>query len=96
MIPAVHPRGTDVGGLLRYLFGPGKREEHTRPRLVAAWDGAGDLAEMQPANPSGRWYDVRRLSTLLEQPVRASRQPPAKTVWHCSIRDPSHRSGLDG
>src|SRR5204862_4727123 len=27
VIPAVHPRGTNVGGLLRYLFGPGKREE---------------------------------------------------------------------
>ena len=44
MIPAVHPRGANVGGLLRYLFGPGKREEHVRPRVVAAWNGAGPLA----------------------------------------------------
>jgi hypothetical protein len=44
----VHPRGDHVGGLLRYLFGPGKREEHVRPRLVAAWDGAGPLAVLQP------------------------------------------------
>jgi hypothetical protein len=86
MIPAVHPRGTNVGGLLRYLFGPGKREEHARPRLVAAWDGAGDLAALQPpALPGGR-HDVRRLSELLEQPVRAGIHRPAKTVWHCSIR----------
>ncbi len=37
MIPAVHARGTNVGGLLRYLFGPGRREEHTDPHIVAAW-----------------------------------------------------------
>lgn len=48
MIPAVHPRGAHVGGLLRYLFGPGKREEHVRPRVVAAWDGAGPLDALQP------------------------------------------------
>jgi hypothetical protein len=34
MIPAVHQRGLRVGGLLRYLYGPGKREEHTNPHLV--------------------------------------------------------------
>jgi hypothetical protein len=86
-----------VGGLLRYLFGPGKREEHARPRLVAAWDGAGDLTELQPAGRSGRWYDVRRLRALLEQPVRAGFQPLAKTVWHCSIRThPTDRVLTDG
>jgi hypothetical protein len=37
-----------VGGLLRYLFGPGKREEHVRPRVMAAWDGAGPLSGLQP------------------------------------------------
>ncbi|MFD8560653.1 relaxase/mobilization nuclease domain-containing protein [Streptosporangium canum] len=26
-------------GLLQYLFGPGKHEEHINPRLVASWDG---------------------------------------------------------
>jgi len=26
-------------GLLQYLFGPGKHEEHLNPRLVASWDG---------------------------------------------------------
>ena len=30
MIPAVHPRGTDVGGLLRYLFGPGTEAAEAR------------------------------------------------------------------
>ena len=37
-----------MGGLLRYLYGPGKREEHTNPHLVAAWDGAGPLSTLEP------------------------------------------------
>lgn len=32
--------GWRPGGLLRYLFGPGKHEEHRNPRVVASWDGA--------------------------------------------------------
>ena len=87
MIPAVHPRGTNVGGLLRYLFGPGKREEHVNPRLVAAWDGAGPFTQLEPpARGDGR-RDLRRLTELLEQPVVSGWNPPAKTVWHCSIRN---------
>ncbi len=87
MIPAVHPRGTNVGGLLRYLFGPGKREEHVNPRLVAAWDGVGPLPHLQPPTRSDGRRDVRRLTELLEQPVVSGWNRPAKTVWHCSIRN---------
>lgn len=36
--PAKGTRGTSTGGLLRYLFGPGKANEHTHPHLVASWD----------------------------------------------------------
>ena len=32
-------RGYRVGGLLRYLLGPGRFNEHTDAHLVAAWDG---------------------------------------------------------
>ncbi|GAA4736007.1 relaxase/mobilization nuclease domain-containing protein [Phytohabitans rumicis] len=86
MIPAVHPRGTNVGGLLRYLFGPGKREEHSHARLVAAWADAGNLTELEPPTDANGRRDVRRLAELLEQPVSVGRKPPAKPVWHCSIR----------
>ncbi|MFF2657675.1 relaxase/mobilization nuclease domain-containing protein [Kitasatospora sp. NPDC058032] len=34
---AVH--GNDTLGALRYLFGPGKANEHTDPHIVASWDG---------------------------------------------------------
>ncbi|MFC0532825.1 relaxase/mobilization nuclease domain-containing protein [Phytohabitans kaempferiae] len=86
MIPAIHPRGTKVGGLLRYLFGPGKREEHTNPHLVAAWTDAGPLATLEPPTRADGKRDVRQLTDLLEQPVTGGRNPPRQTVWHCSIR----------
>ena len=90
MIPRVQQRGTRVGGLLRYLFGPGKREEHVNPRLVAAWDGAGMLSSLEPPVGVGGRRDVRDLIDLLEQPLRAARRAPAQTVWHCSLRN--HRT----
>ncbi|HEU5475183.1 MAG TPA: hypothetical protein VFV67_31450 [Actinophytocola sp.] len=36
--PANGKRGSNTCGLLRYLFGKGKANEHTNPHLVAAWD----------------------------------------------------------
>jgi hypothetical protein len=87
MIPAVHPRGTNVDGLLRYLFGPGKHEEHADPHLIAAWMDAPALADLEPPTAGNGRRDVRWLTELLEQPVAAARNPPAKTVWHCSIRN---------
>ena len=36
--PAKGKYGHDTQGLLRYLFGPGRSNEHTNPHLVAAWD----------------------------------------------------------
>ncbi|MEU8073125.1 relaxase [Micromonospora sp. NPDC049151] len=86
MIARVHRRGSRVGGLLRYLWGPGKAEEHMNPRLVAAWDGAGPLTDLEPkVTPSGK-RDFRALTALLEQPVRAGDRPPNKFVWHASMR----------
>jgi hypothetical protein len=96
MIPAVHRRGTNAGGLLRYLFGPGKREEHIHPRVIAAWDGADPLARLQPPTLPGGRRDVRRLTELLEQPVASGWNPPATTVWHCSLRNhPTDRTLTD-
>jgi hypothetical protein len=86
VIPAIHPRGTNVGGLLRYLFGPGKREEHVDAHLVAAWKDAGPITDLEPPTTATGRRDVRRLTNLLEQPVSTGRNPPRKTVWHCSIR----------
>ncbi|GIJ12208.1 relaxase/mobilization nuclease domain-containing protein [Micromonospora andamanensis] len=86
MISRVHPRGRRVAGLLRYLYGPGRREEHRNPRLVAAWDGAGDLQSLEPRITAAGKRDFRRLVTLLEEPVRRIERPPKRYVWHTSMR----------
>jgi hypothetical protein len=87
VIARIHPRRRQVVGVLRYLFGPGERDEHVRPRLVAVWDGAGDLADLEPPVQASGRRDVRALAELLMQPVRAAANPPATPVWHCSIRN---------
>jgi hypothetical protein len=69
------------------LFGPGRNKEHVNPRLVATWAGSGNLATLQPPLGSDGKHDVRRLTNLLEQPVRAARRAPPKVVWHCSVRN---------
>ena len=87
LIPAIHPRGTNVGGLLRYLFGPGKHEEHINPHLVAAWSGPDQLPSLEPQIRASGRHDIQALARLLEQPVRAGRNPPQKFVWHTSVRN---------
>jgi hypothetical protein len=87
VIPRVQDRGTRIGGLLRYLYGPGKRSEHVNPRVIAAWDGAGDLAALQPTIGTNGKRDFRDLIELLEQPLRAARRLPKETVWHASVRN---------
>ena len=85
MIPNI-TRGQRVQGLLFYLWGPGRREEHTDPHLVAAWDGAGKLTDLEPVVTPAGSRDFRHLSELLNIPVGAGRNPPHKPVWHCSVR----------
>jgi hypothetical protein len=78
------PRGKRVGGLIYYLFGPGRREEHNDPHLVAGWRHPAELEP--PIRPDGR-RDFRRLTGLLQQPhavlgARGFERP----VWHCAVR----------
>jgi len=77
-------RGRDVRGLLRYLFGPGRANEHQNPRVVAVWDG--DVSGHQPAMAASGRHDVRTLARLLEQPLTLAVRPPRLPVWHCSLR----------
>jgi hypothetical protein len=76
----------DVREVLRYLLGPGEHDEHRDQRLVAAWAAAavGGVAGLPPASSPGA---VGRLAGLLEQPVAAGFNPPAKPVWHCSVHN---------
>ena len=78
------PRGEHVQPLLYYLFGPGRREEHTDPHLVAGWRHPADLEP--PLRADGK-RDFTTLAGLLLQPQAAlGKRAYARPVWHCSMR----------
>ena len=85
MIGVIHePRGEDVAGLIYYLYGPGRHEEHTDPHIVTGWRHPAELEP--PLRPDGT-RDFRKLTGLLKQPHAAMgmygfRRP----VWHLSMR----------
>ena len=84
MIGKVCPRGQDVAGLIRYLYGPGRREEHTDPHIIA---GYRDPADLEPPLRASGSRDFRRLAGLLRLPHDAlGKWGYAKPVWHCSMR----------
>lgn len=83
MIPHIHKRGANTYGLLSYLYGPGKAEEHTDSHLVASFDGMAPDPGRDPA------ATLKELQFLLDQPLAAieSERRPAKHVWHISVRN---------
>jgi hypothetical protein len=77
-------RGGRPDGLIRYLYGPGRHEEHTDPHIVTGWR---DPRELEPPLRSDGGRDFRTLNGLLNQPhaalgPRGLEQP----VWHCVLR----------
>ncbi|MGK4579619.1 relaxase/mobilization nuclease domain-containing protein [Kitasatospora sp. HPMI-4] len=86
MVPKIR-RGSNTRGLLAYLYGPGKRDEHTDPHLVGSWDG---FAPDPGRDPEAT---LSRLAAALDLRVnQAGTQAPAEHVWHCSVRtDPGDR-----
>ena len=84
VIGKICPRGQDVAGLIRYLYGPGQREEHTDPHIIAGYRPPADLEP--PLRASG-CRDFRRLAGLLRLPHDAlGKWGYARPVWHCSMR----------
>ncbi|MFE0376152.1 mobilization protein [Streptomyces inhibens] len=83
MIPRKHKRGKRTLGILYYLYGPGKFEEHVDPHLVASWDHcAPDPGRDDAAT-------LKQLQQLLDQPVENIDQAerPKRHVWHLSVRN---------
>jgi len=74
-------RGTRTRGLVEYLFGPGRAEEHTNQRIVAAWDPAWEGI----THPD----EVQRALLTAEVDAPVKRMPevakPAEHVYHVSI-----------
>jgi len=81
--------GQDVGGLLRYLYGPGKSNEHENPHLVASWDGQPE--DYEPSHfvrPDGSSrLSVGQLSGFLTEPVAGSEKIRVTDphVYHVSL-----------
>ncbi|WP_405643964.1 relaxase/mobilization nuclease domain-containing protein [Streptomyces uncialis] len=82
MIPSIHKQGTSTAGLIAYLYGPGRSEEHTDPHLVASFDG---LAPDPGRDPNATEKDLQQ---LLDEPLclRTTDTRPDKHVWHASVR----------
>jgi len=94
-------RGWHPGGLVAYLFGPGRHEEHRNPRVVAAWDGARWLHQPDRLHSvaldgevlaAGEFdLDLRQLIRTMRGPLKAAGLPanglpPVPTAWAASLR----------
>lgn len=98
MIPNI-VRGSDPAGLVRYLFGKGRRNEHTDQHLVCAGGDMSPSFDMdgRPAASYagiGRRFDRRyRVRERKDDPfppdMRGKNNPERehgrKRVWHCSL-----------
>ena len=77
-------RGERCEGLIYYLYGPGRHEEHTDPHIVAGWRHP---AELEPPLRADGTRDFRRLSGLLNQPQAAlGKWGCRRPVWHTVMR----------
>ncbi|MFG2712293.1 mobilization protein [Streptomyces goshikiensis] len=82
MVPDISTGGRTYG-LLAYVYGPGRRDEHTNPHLVASW-----LPELTPDPGRDPAATLKQLTDRLDLPVLALPEDrrPARHVWHCPVR----------
>lgn len=67
--------GWRPAGLLAYLFGPGRYEEHQNPRVVAAYNGAPGGLQPPKTGPGEFDLDLSALITLMQHGVRQAGMP---------------------
>ncbi|OKK02623.1 mobilization protein [Streptomyces sp. CB03234] len=77
--------GKDTAGLIRYLYGPGRANEHTDPHLVASFDGYAPDPGRADDPAATKKLLVADLDLHVKQARRHGRAPE-RHVWHCSIR----------
>lgn len=97
MIPKVS-RGADMPGLMAYLFGPGRHNEHVDQHVVAAYDGCGAesvLWQSQRGEQRRVLGEARRLGHEIDYPHARWRVDVARGhVWHCSLSIPAEEGPL--
>ncbi|MEW2622727.1 mobilization protein [Streptomyces sp. NPDC048106] len=85
MIAAIKPAGANTRGLLAYLYGPGRHDEHLDPHIVAGF------AMLGMPDP-GRDPDatLTQLARHLDEPVHLRNSEFGRQVtdhvWHCPVR----------
>lgn len=73
MITRVY-RGYRPRGLVEYLFGPGKANDHENPRLVTVWDSR--VEQWQPNNVGDEFdFDLEALVAAMQAPIKAAGLP---------------------
>lgn len=81
MIANIVKPGHKTRGVLNYLYGPGRANEHTDPHLVASFDGFAPDPSRDPDATLAQLADVLDLRVK-----QAGHKAPKNHVWHCSIR----------
>ncbi len=83
MIPKITEGSGGTYGLIAYLYGPGKANEHTDQHMVASWN---DFAP--DPGPHANREALAKLARQLDLPVKSlpHAQRPKTTIWHCSVR----------
>ncbi|MFF2727590.1 relaxase/mobilization nuclease domain-containing protein [Streptomyces sp. NPDC058008] len=85
MIAAIKPSGSNTRGLLAYLYGPGRHDEHLDPHLVTAYAMLG-----MPDPGRDESATLTQLARHLDEPVRLRNdefgKPVTGHVWHCPVR----------
>ncbi|MFI0718326.1 relaxase/mobilization nuclease domain-containing protein [Streptomyces sp. NPDC021224] len=83
MIPKITTGTGGTYGLLTYLYGPGKANEHTDQHMVASWNGFAP-----DPGPTAVREAITKLARQLDLPVKSlpHEQRPKTTIWHCSVR----------
>ncbi|PNG20222.1 relaxase/mobilization nuclease domain-containing protein [Streptomyces cahuitamycinicus] len=82
MIPEKLDEGDDTYGLLHYLYGPGRRDEHVDPHMVAAWDPYIDDPARSPD------MTISDLALIMDAPVYALiGKKPKLHVYHVAVRN---------
>ncbi|WND36074.1 mobilization protein [Streptomyces sp. BB1-1-1] len=85
MIAAIKPAGSNTRGLLAYLYGPGRHDEHTDPHIVASFAMLG-----MPDPGRDEYATLTQLARHLDEPVQLRNSEFGKKVtdhvWHCPVR----------
>jgi hypothetical protein len=79
-------KGRSPYGLVKYLYGEGRRNEHSDAHMIASWDGNPGGLEPEFIAELGL-HNVAPLVRQLEQPVTACDRAPQQWVYHLVFRN---------